>query len=146
MNRTPSLYVYRLILRSHPQSFIDRFGDEMLWIFKEECQRGATVRLLLDAMLSLLRQHLSTQDEPIHGPIGSALLISDQRISAVRLIQGALIASLLLLGFFSSLARSSFPLPVPFELQQRECASCSSSPQTPPETGTPRDILQQPVK
>lgn len=68
MSRAFSLYVYRLILRSHPPSFIDRFGDEMLWIFQKECQRGATVRLLFDGVLSLLRQRLSTQDEPIHGP------------------------------------------------------------------------------
>ena len=44
----------------------------MLWIF-EECQRGATVRLLFDGMLSLLRQHLTTYDEPIEGFMSSAL-------------------------------------------------------------------------
>ena len=117
----------------------------MLWIFQEECQRGATVRLLFDGMLSLLRQRLSTQDEPIHGPMSSALLISDLRISTVRLFQGGLIASLLLLGFMSILAHNG-PLPVPYELQEQECIPCSSYPQAPPEIGAPRDTLQPPVK
>ena len=145
MTRTVSNYVYRLILRSHPPSFIERFGGEMLWIFEEECKRGSTVRLLFDGLLSLLRQRLSTQEKPTHGPMSTVLLISDSRMSTVRLLQGGLIASFLLLGFFSVLEHSG-PLPVPFELQEQECIPCSNSHQSPAEVGIPSDILKQPVR
>ena len=139
MNRTLSRSIYRLILRSHPTYFRVRFGSEMLWIFEEESQRGASVRLLFDGILSLLRQRLATQDKLIHGPMSSALLISDLRLSIVRVLQGGLIASLLFAGFMSLLERNG-PFPVPLELQAQQCIPCASHPEAP-EIETLRTLL-----
>jgi hypothetical protein len=134
MNLTFSRFAYRLILRSHPSSFQGRFGGEMLWIFEEECRRGATARLLLDGILSLLRQRLSAQnepDEPIYGAASSAVLVSDQKISAVRFLQGGFASLLLFTGLALALERKG-PLPVPFELRAQKCIPCSGYPKAAP--------------
>lgn len=51
-----SLYV--LLIRLHPASFRKRFGGEMLWIFDETANSWGVGALLVDAILSLLRQWL----------------------------------------------------------------------------------------
>ena len=56
MNNAVSRFAYRLLLRLHPAPFQHEFGAEMLWIFDEEFQRGASSYLLFDGVLSLLRQ------------------------------------------------------------------------------------------
>ena len=93
MNRAAALSVYRLILRIHPASFVARFGDEMLWIFEEECKRGAATRLIFDGFLSLLRQRFRVQEEPAHTSAGFVVLVSDSRMSLVRLFQGWVMSS-----------------------------------------------------
>jgi hypothetical protein len=134
MNRAISLSVYRLILRSHPAPFLARFGDEMLWIFEEECQRGATVRLLCDGILSLLRQRFNAQDEPVRTSASFGVLISEP-ISEFRLLQGALIASLFFAGFLLLLPPGRGPLPgspLPTLLQTRQAPSdIVTLPETP---------------
>jgi hypothetical protein len=42
MNNAVSRFAYRLLLRLHPAPFQHEFGAEMLWIFDEEFQRGAS--------------------------------------------------------------------------------------------------------
>ena len=110
MNRAVSLSIYRLILRVHPARFVARFGDEMLWIFEEERQRGATARLLFDGILSLLRQRFSLHDEPPQASASFGVLVSDSRIGAGRLLQGGLMAAMLFTGFLLLLSRGG-PFP-----------------------------------
>ena len=51
-----SRMTYRLILRVHPGSFRERFGDEMLWIFDEEMP-ARRWEIVVDGALSAVRQH-----------------------------------------------------------------------------------------
>ena len=48
--------LYRWVLRTHPPYFRQRFGDEMQSIFDRAETPGAEVGLLVDAVLSLVRQ------------------------------------------------------------------------------------------
>jgi hypothetical protein len=47
--------LYRCLLWLHPPAFRQRFAEEMLWIFDETANTGAT-RLLADGLVSLFRQ------------------------------------------------------------------------------------------
>lgn len=47
--------LYRGVIRLHPPAFRERFGDEMVSIF-ERAQGARTALLLLDALVSLIRQ------------------------------------------------------------------------------------------
>jgi hypothetical protein len=132
MNRAAALSVYRLILRIHPAPFVARFGDEMLWIFEEECQRGATTRLLFDGILSLLRQRFRVQEEPAHASAGFVVLVSDSRMSLVRLFQGWVMSSLLFAGF-ALLLNQGGPFPVAFRgIPAPNCMPCDLPPPASP--------------
>jgi hypothetical protein len=48
--------LYRCVVRLHPSSFRRRFGDEMLYIFEKQEGPLASVRVMLDGVLSLFRQ------------------------------------------------------------------------------------------
>src|ERR1700744_4537898 len=48
---------YVVLLRLHPKSFQARFGNQMLLTFEEAQDTEGSARLLLDAVLSLFRQH-----------------------------------------------------------------------------------------
>jgi hypothetical protein len=48
--------IYRCVLRLHPPAFRSRFGDEILSIFDEAKGKLSGFRLLMDSMLSLIRQ------------------------------------------------------------------------------------------
>jgi hypothetical protein len=51
--------VYLCLVLMHPPGFRRRFGDEMLFVFEEAaCGAQSTARLLVDALLSALRQWL----------------------------------------------------------------------------------------
>lgn len=52
-----SKLLYRLLIRSHPRGFRERFGDEMLSIF-DEAPAEEGVLLLTDGLVSLLRQRI----------------------------------------------------------------------------------------
>lgn len=49
-------YLYRCAVRLHPDGFRKRFGDEMLSIFDQQKGRRAAFGLVLDSVVSLLRQ------------------------------------------------------------------------------------------
>jgi hypothetical protein len=49
-------FLYRCVLRLHPPTFRARFADEMLSIFDHASGTQASLRLLLDGLLSLARQ------------------------------------------------------------------------------------------
>jgi hypothetical protein len=48
---------YRGLLWMHPVEFREEFGAEMLWIFDEECSRGAALPLLFDGLRSFVVQN-----------------------------------------------------------------------------------------
>jgi hypothetical protein len=98
MNRAVSRLVYRLILRLHPRSFREEFGSEMLWIYEQEQQPGATVHLFLDGTLSLLRQRFTSQNNSGQLSIASGVTITGPGIGPVRFLQAAIALSLLCLG------------------------------------------------
>jgi hypothetical protein len=98
MNRAVSRLVYRLILRLHPASFREEFGPEMLWIFEQEQQPGATVHFFLDGTLSLLRQRFTFENDSGQLSIASGVLITGPGIGPVRFLQAAIALSLLCLG------------------------------------------------
>jgi hypothetical protein len=104
-NSALSRLIYRFILRIHPRPFRKRFADEMLWIFDEESQRAAP-RLLWDCVLSLLRQHAKSDDNPEPTATGFGMLITNPGISPLRFVQAGLTASILLLGFIFALRKS----------------------------------------
>jgi hypothetical protein len=137
MSRAVALFTYRLILRIHPAPFLARFGDEMLWIFEEECQRGATARLLFDGILSLLRQRFRVEDEPAHVSVGIGVLVSDSRIGLVRLLQGGVASAVLFTGF-ALLLNQGGPFPVAFRpTPAPECMPCALPELAPPQTALP---------
>jgi hypothetical protein len=97
----------------HPDSFRNRFGDEMLWIFDEERRRGAAARLFFDGVLSLLRQQGKVEKDPEPIVAGFALLDTSQGIAPRRFIEAGVTASLLLAGFLLLLGQAGKPPVVP---------------------------------
>lgn len=49
-------FLYGCILGMHPVAFREGFADEMLWIFDELEQSRKSFSLLIDCLVSLLRQ------------------------------------------------------------------------------------------
>ncbi len=58
MSSTICRPVYRALLWLHPPFFRKRFADEMLWLFDETVATEGAVALLLDGLISMLRQWL----------------------------------------------------------------------------------------
>jgi len=56
MGEPVSRFLYRCLLRLHPEAFRREFADEMLWIFDELTARKSSVPLVVDAAASLARQ------------------------------------------------------------------------------------------
>jgi hypothetical protein len=84
---------YQTLLRLHPADFREEFGEEMLWIFDEECKRGAVMLLVLDAVRSTVvqnaRPHLEPQPIQTAGPYYQEI---DSSLPAERIAQAWLIA------------------------------------------------------
>jgi hypothetical protein len=96
MNRAVSRGTYRLLVGLHPASFQDQFGGEMLWIFDEEYKRGNAGYLLLDGIISLLRQRCKVQNNPGQLSIASGAIITGPGIGPVRLLQAGVTFSVIL--------------------------------------------------
>ena len=103
MNRSVSRFAYRLLLRLHPAGFQDEFGSEMLWIFDEERQQGGVVHLLLDGAISLLRQRCRIEHDPGQLSIASGTIITGPGIGPIRLLQGGITFSLILVSLMQLL-------------------------------------------
>ena len=103
MNRSVSRFAYRLLLRLHPTGFEDEFGAEMLWIFDEEHQQGRGAHLLLDGAISLLRQRCRIEHDPGQLSIASGTIITGPGIGPIRLLQGGITFSLILLSLMQLL-------------------------------------------
>src|SRR5437870_3071693 len=50
--------VYKLLLQMHPKAFRERFGAEMLCIFEDGVETEGAFGMLLDGIVSLLRQRI----------------------------------------------------------------------------------------
>jgi hypothetical protein len=114
MNRADFLRSsYCLIVRMHPGSFRDRFGDEMVWIFDEERHRGRGVRLFFDGILSLLRQRSKVERTPAPVVAGFGLLDTGWDIAPRRFVEAGITASLILAGFILLLGKAGNPILMP---------------------------------
>ena len=104
---------YCLIVRLHPGSFRDRFGDEMMWIFDEERHRGKGARLFFDGILSLLRQRSKVERAPAPVVAGLGLLDTGWDIAPRRFVEAGITASLILAGFMLLLGKAGNPTLMP---------------------------------
>ena len=50
--------LYRGLLALHPAAFQDRFGDELIWIFDIRDPQFSSSALVVDCVLSIVRQWL----------------------------------------------------------------------------------------
>lgn len=120
-----SRMTYRLILRIHPGPFRERFGEEMLGIFDEECQRGSA-RLLVDGALSAVRQHVKEQDTVEAAPAGFSVGVTSG-ISLRRIVQGGVLASIIAYGLMFLLARNGMSV-VPVRAAAHSCTPVLRAP------------------
>jgi hypothetical protein len=102
--------VYRLIIRSHPRTFREQFGDEMSWIFDQEQQHGAAPRLLVDGLLSLVRQRIKVEEAPQPALIGFTLLDTSPGIAPRRIVQAGISATAILAIFAFLLGKAGQPI------------------------------------
>jgi hypothetical protein len=130
---------YRFILRVHPNSFRERFAEEMLWIFDEESREGNTASLLLDGAISAVRQHAKDPIEADRPPAAFAAGIATAAISPRRIVQGGLLASILTYGFFVLLARNgTYKIP---KVAPHSCSYGLSAPPYIPSPPKPPSLL-----
>jgi hypothetical protein len=129
--------VYEILLRLHPVAFRERFGDKMLWIFDETIAQDGPWLLWADATFSLLRQQMATysvaESSPRQFQAAPAIMVS-----AARLIQAGIIASIVTVGFFQLLQQQSVPLPQPprtLEIRMYSQDVCSERKPAPIRTG-----------
>ena len=81
----------------HPAEFRERFGEEMIWIFEEESGRGRGGRLLLEGIVSLVRQSLRGEEEmAVALAAGFGLLPVGLRTGPRRMVQGGFALAILL--------------------------------------------------
>jgi hypothetical protein len=108
----------------------------MLWIFDETIAQDGLWPLWADATFSLLRQHMATysvaESSPRQFQAAPAIMLS-----AARLIQAGIIASIVTVGFFQ-LLQQSVPLPQPprtFEIRMYFPDVCSERKPAPIRNG-----------
>jgi hypothetical protein len=85
-----------------------------LWIFDEEHQQAGVAPLLLDGAISLLRQRCRIQNDPGQLSITSGTVITGPGIGPLRLLQGGITFSLILVSLTQLLSH-----PNPFTLSVR---------------------------
>lgn len=133
MTRISLRSAYLLLLRIHPASFRDEFGEEMLWIFDEECRQGRAARIFLDGVLSLIRQRCAFQRAPKPVAAGVGLIISDSGIGAARFMQAGLLMFTLIFGFLLVLnPKSPSSLSIRWTASVFHCTLTLQPPQTIP--------------
>ncbi len=81
-------HVYRCVVRLHPATFRRRFGDEMLSIFDQQKRTSARLGVMLDGLVSLVRQwtlrtHIAAA-RPVPAPSSSAHIPSFASFDAFR--------------------------------------------------------------
>jgi hypothetical protein len=121
MNSVVSRFAYRLLLRLHPAPFQHEFGAEMLWIFDEEYQRGASSYLLFDGAISLLRQRWRMPRKSGLLSIRSGEIISTPGVGPLRLLQAGVTSFAILSSFMLLFSR---PSPLVVSVRWSERAPC----------------------
>jgi hypothetical protein len=121
MNNAVSRFAYRLLLRLHPAPFQHEFGAEMLWIFDEEFQRGASSYQLFDGVLSLLRQRCRMPRKSGVLSIRSGEVISTPGVGPLRLLQAGITSFAIL---FSIMLLSSRTSPFMVSIRWSEQSPC----------------------
>jgi hypothetical protein len=97
-------HLYRFVVGAHPASFRRRFGDEMLSIFDQSDGRLSRVGLLVDGVVSLLRQWAlrpDFQQETAVSLIGGEphfYTFQKEKLGVATLAYGALLSALVLNG------------------------------------------------
>jgi hypothetical protein len=97
-------HLYRFVILAHPASFRQRFGDEMLSIFDQSEGKFSRVGLLVDGVVSLLRQWAlrpDFQQETAVSLIGGEphfYTCQKEKLGAATLAYGALLSALVLNG------------------------------------------------
>ena len=105
-----SRLVYRLMLRLHPATFRQRFGDEMLWIFDLASNPGDRFYLLLDGARSLTIQRARVDvQEQAASPFGVEIQLSGLTVG--RIVQAVVLSATMVLVLTSLLVRQ-MPSPV----------------------------------
>jgi hypothetical protein len=99
-----SQLLYRILIRLHPFSFRIRFQDEMIWVFEEQARHEKLSTLLLDGLRSLLVQHVNASHDVEPVQTGFTLEVVTSSLSSKRLVQAALGASAVTIGFALMLA------------------------------------------
>jgi hypothetical protein len=117
---------YRLVVRVHPEPFRKRFGAEMLWIFDEECSRNAA-GLLMDGMVSMVRQHCKEQDEIEPAAGGFTVGIPTSGMSLRRFLQGGLLASAIAYGIMLLISWNGVAIP-PVHAAAHSCSTAIEAP------------------
>jgi len=121
MGEPVSRFLYRCLLRLHPEAFRREFADEMLWIFDELTARKSSAPLVVDAAASLARQWIlgmPWRKRPLAETVRAAaaagsfawqhIEVPEPRLPLFRMMQGGAVA----LALFSALSFAAFR-PVP---------------------------------
>jgi hypothetical protein len=99
-------FLYRCVLRAHPTYFRQRFADEMLSIFDQAEGKLPAAKLLVDGVISLLRQwalrpEFWQEAPPALAPTGGApffYTFENPKPRTVALFYGALLSAMVLNG------------------------------------------------
>jgi hypothetical protein len=106
-------FLYRCVLRAHPEYFQRRFGQEMLGIFDQAASPMSAAVLLLDGVVSLIRQWM-LRPEFWDAPMAQAssngaplfASVESPRPRTTALVYGALLSALVLNGICWTMAYS----------------------------------------
>jgi hypothetical protein len=98
-------FLYRCVLRAHPAYFRQRFTDEMQSIFDQAEGKLPAAKLLVDGVISLLRQRALRPEfwetPPAHAAAGGAPLfysLENPKPRTAALFSGALLSAMVLNG------------------------------------------------
>jgi hypothetical protein len=89
-------FLYRCLLRAHPNGFREKFAGAMLWIFDQQRGLRSRTALLADGLQSLLRQRvwrpaIAEQARPLAEGFAFQLL-EDSPLSGSALLQGTVLS------------------------------------------------------
>src|SRR5258708_1726011 len=117
---------HRCIVRLHPRTFREQFGEEMMWIFEEAAETHGAVRLLSDGMVSIARQWVF-RPRSLEVPVTAGAVStsrerswfawehingSPSRLSARRWLQGGMVSMALFAGAWLAVTQSTSRLPI----------------------------------
>lgn len=102
-----SIYIW--LLWRHPAPFRQRFGDEMLEIYDNAAvSPGAGMRLIVDGILSLVRQRILRREFHRRQPAAAGAffqMVAPQRFRPWAFVQGGLLSVALLFGIGATIGK-----------------------------------------